>query len=198
MASAKSAPKFGLGVRTRLVLWGGVAAILLTPAVASLFSEEANWGPMDFVLAGGLLLLVGVMFELTADRSLAFRGAFAVGVLSTLGLVWLNAAVGIIGNESNPANLMFAAVLAIAVGGAVATRFRSRKMAPVMMWTAAAQFLAGGTALFMGWGSDGARYPYDIIGCTGAFTVAWLVAARLFRMDAKRPRKLQNVRVRTK
>lgn len=190
--------KTGLSLRTRLILWGGVAAVLLAPPIAMLFTNEVHWGLLDSALAGGLLLLVGLVFELTAERSLAFRAAFGIGVLNTLGLVWLNAAVGIIGNEGNPANLMFAAVLAIAVGGTIATRFRSRKMVSVMFWTAAAQFFAGFAALSMGWGSDGARYPYDIIGCTGAFTVAWLVAAILFRADAKRSRKLQNVRVRTK
>jgi hypothetical protein len=180
----------GLGLRSRLVLWGGVAAILLAPAIAAQFTDDVAWGPMDFALAGGLLVLVGLVFEMTADRSIAFRAAFGVAAITTLGLVWLNASVGIIGNEGNPANLMFAGVLAIALGGAMLARFRSRKMAGVLVWAAVAQFFAGATALTMGWGSDGARYPYDIIGCTGAFTAAWLLAAALFRIDAKRHRKL--------
>ena len=54
-------------------------------------------------------------------------------------LVWINLAVGIIGSEDNPANLMYGGVLAVGVAGAVAARFRPGGMARALAATALAQ-----------------------------------------------------------
>jgi hypothetical protein len=58
-------------------------AILLVPAAAMVFSEEANWGLGDFLLAAVLLAGTGFLLELAAARpgSVAFRAATAgIGV----------------------------------------------------------------------------------------------------------------------
>jgi hypothetical protein len=57
--------------------------------------------------------------------------------------VWLNLAVGIIGSESDPANLLFAGVLLTAFIGAIVARLQPRNMAIAMYVTAAVQGLIG-------------------------------------------------------
>lgn len=91
---------------------------------------------------------------------------------SAFALVWLNLAGGIIGNEGNPANLMYAAVLAVGSTGAVLARFRPRGMAGALVATALAQGLAAIIALAAGWGQT---FPV-----TAVFVALWLLSALLF------------------
>jgi hypothetical protein len=59
------------------------AFILLLPLVAMQFTNEVDWGVADFVFAGALLGVTGVLFELAARRqgSIAYRAAAAaIGV----------------------------------------------------------------------------------------------------------------------
>jgi hypothetical protein len=53
----------------------------------------------------------------------AYRAAVGVAIAAAFILVWMNLAVGIIGSEDNPANLMYGGVLAIGIIGAVIARF---------------------------------------------------------------------------
>jgi GNAT superfamily N-acetyltransferase len=173
----------------RLLLWGGVAAILLTPAIAMLFTSDVRWRPLDFALAGGMLLAVGALFELTAQRSKAFRAGTGVAALSTLALIWITAAVGIIGDEHHPANMLYGAVLVIVLIGAVATRFRSSGIARALIIAAIAQALIGAAAVEEKWGADKPGYPWDVIGLTLGFTALWVLAACLFRLDRKEKKR---------
>ncbi len=66
-----------------------------------------------------------------------------VAVATTFLLVWINAAVGIIGGEGNSANLMFLVVILIAVAGAIVARFRADGLARAMAVAAVAQALVG-------------------------------------------------------
>ena len=45
--------------------------------------------------------------------------AVGVAVVTAFILVWMNLAVGLIGNESNPANLMYGGVLVVGVIGVI-------------------------------------------------------------------------------
>lgn len=87
----------GLSPTVRLALWGGIALLLCFPALAMLFTREVNWGPGDFVAAGGLLGLAGLGLELTARiATTPLRRALAAGtVVALLLLVWAELAVGI-------------------------------------------------------------------------------------------------------
>jgi hypothetical protein len=69
------------------------------------FSPEVKWGPFDFAVAGVLLFGSGLTYELVARKMgrIAYRAAAGIAVVTAL-LVWLNLAVGIIGDEGNPAN----------------------------------------------------------------------------------------------
>lgn len=79
----------GLGL-LRWPMWGGVAALILAPALAMrLGSEGVNWTTLDFVFAGVVLGGAGLLAELVGHYTrtwparllgLAVVGAAVVGV----------------------------------------------------------------------------------------------------------------------
>ena len=165
--------------RWQAAVWGTAALVLLLPLVAMQFTEEVNWDLADFVIFGGMLVGACGTYELAArvTSSKAYRAAVAVALAAAFILVWMNLAVGIIGNEENPANLMYGGVLAVGLVGAVIARFQPHGMARVLVATALAQALVAVIALIAGLG-------YTLI-LTGFFVALWLTSARLFRIAAR-------------
>jgi hypothetical protein len=127
----------------RILGWGFAAALLLTPLVAMQFTTEVRWGPIDFAAAAILIGGLGLAFELAVRRTtnIAYRLAAALAALTAFSLIWINLAVGFIGDEGTPANLMFAGILAVALAGAIVARFKPLGMALAMLAAAVAQFL---------------------------------------------------------
>lgn len=127
----------------RIVVWGGAGAVLLAAAVANRTVEGFNWTLGDFVAAGVILGTVCLGFELATRRvsGHAARAAAGLGLLGAFLVVWINLAVGIIGGEDNPANLVFFPVLLIGAIGAPWVRFRAPGMARVMGLATAYQLL---------------------------------------------------------
>jgi hypothetical protein len=137
------------------------------------------WDPTDFIAAGGLVAAVGITFGLAAriTRNRAYRAAVGVALGAAFILVWANLAVGIIGSEDNPANLVFFGVLAAGIAGAIVARFRPLGMARAMVATAIAQTLAAVLALVVGAGFEGA--------IALLFAGLWLASAGLFQKAAQ-------------
>lgn len=181
-----SAENGGRGSVWRWIGWGGAGALLLAPLAAMQFTEAVDWSPGDFVFAAVLMGCVGLGLELAVRRS--GDVAYRLGVAMALGLgfltIWINGAVGVIGDEGRPANLLFVGVLATALAGAFAARFRPGGMA----WAMAAAAVAQGLVPFAAWLSGLA--PAAAVGrpevpvFTVVFTALWLVAAALFRKAA--------------
>lgn len=171
----------------RIVLWGIPTILLLLPAVAMRFTAEVDWGPIDFVVMGILLYGTAGLFELAAraSTSLAFRAGMGLTVVSAFLLIWVNLAVGIVGDEGDAANLMYAGLLAILCGGAIVGHFRPRGMALALLATAAAHAAIGFVTLTLGLGADEPPGPLGILILNGFFTGLWLLAALLFRQAAK-------------
>jgi hypothetical protein len=165
--------------RVRAVAWGGAAALILLPLVAMRFTSEVDWDAADFLLAIGLFGGVGLMFELAVrmSPSRSYRAGVAVALAAAFLLTWINLAVGIIGNEENPFNLLYFAVIAVAALGAVAARFRAGGMAVAMAVAAGGQVLVAVIALAGGFGFTG---PITVF-----FGGLWLAAAWLFRKAAR-------------
>lgn len=161
-----------------------VALALMVPLVAMQFTEEVGWSLGDFIFAGIILFGTGLVFELVAMRSsnFAYRAAVGVGVATGLMLVWVNGAVGIIGDEGNPANLLYLGVLQIGVIGAAIGRFNSRGMARALFATAFAQALVPVVAL-LAWRPT-LHEPPGMIGVfvlNGFFVVLFVISGSLFR-----------------
>jgi hypothetical protein len=81
----------------RMLGWGAVALVLLTPAVAMRFTDEVNWTATDFVFAGVLLIGGGAVIELAAWRvsNPVIRIGFSLFIIAIVALIWIEGAVGI-------------------------------------------------------------------------------------------------------
>ena len=93
-------------------------------------------------------------------------------------LVWVNLAVGIIGTEHDPANLMFGGVLMVGAAGALIARFAPRGMARALAATALAQALVGGIVFIAG-------LSFEAVPLCAFFAALWLTSAWLFRRAAR-------------
>lgn len=82
----------------RVAMWGGIATLLLLPAVAMQFTREVAWGPEDFTFAGIVLIGAGGLYELAAWklRSLTARLIAAAVILGAVLLIWGGAVAGVI------------------------------------------------------------------------------------------------------
>jgi len=85
----------------RLAAWAGAPLlILLIPLVAMLSrAEGVDWSAADFLLMGILLGGGGLAYALATMRVAKplHRAAIGLGVLAVVLLVWVDAAVGVIG-----------------------------------------------------------------------------------------------------
>lgn len=163
----------------RLALWGFLAGLLTLPAIAMRFhGEGVDWSPADFAVMGVLLGSVGLGVELAvrASSSVAWRAGAVMAVLAAFLTIWVNLAVGMIGEEGDPLNLMFVGVLLLALAGAILARFRAAGMAKAMLAAAVAQAAAGAVGL-----STDPRGGIFSIG----FAFFWLLAAGLFALAAR-------------
>jgi hypothetical protein len=156
--------------------------MLLLPLVAMQFTDEVNWSETDFIVAGALIGGTGLTFQLAARATVnhAYRAAVGLALAAAFLLIWLNLAVGIIGTEDNPLNLIFGAVLATGIIGAIIVRCRPLGMARAMLATALAQLLV---AVFAPTAELGFTAP--IWPLTGCFAALWLGSAWLFRKAAR-------------
>ncbi|MGI4865041.1 MAG: hypothetical protein ACRYFZ_14050 [Janthinobacterium lividum] len=163
------------------------ALILLVPLVAMQFTKEVAWNADDFVLAGIMLFGTGLAYQFVAQpgRNRAYRLAVGVALAAGLLLVWMNLAVGLIGSENNPLNLLYGGVLAVAIIGALIARFRPRGMARTLFATALAQAVVPVLALLIGRppmaSQEDVRGILGVLGVNAIFVVLWVGSALLFR-----------------
>ncbi len=171
----------------RVIGWSAAAVLLMLPLVAMRFTSEVHWTLSDFLVMGALIGGCGLVLELATRRShnLAYRFAWTVAVASAFLLVWVNLAVGFLGDEGNLANLMFLGVIMVAAIGALIVRARASGMAQVMLATATAQVLAGFVGYGAGWAAPGGQGVFEVAMGTSLFTGLWLLSAFLFARAAR-------------
>jgi len=169
---------------TRLVL--ATAFILMLPLLAMQVTDQVVWDLADFAVAGALLVGTGLMYELAARKAgnIAYRAAVGVALAAALLLVWINLAVGIIGEPDELANGMYVGVLAVGIIGAIIARFQPHGMARALFATALAQALVAVIALIFGLGSP-ASGPLEILALNGSFVALFVGSALLFRYAAR-------------
>jgi hypothetical protein len=171
----------------RLLLWGIPTALLITPAVAMQFTSEVQWTPFDFIFACVLLYGSAGTVDLTMRKSgsAAYRLGAGLAVLVSVLLIWLNGAVGVIGDEDNPANLAFIVIIMLAAAGAVAARFEARGMTRAMT---IAFVLTAAIALLVpiyGLGADEHPGMPALAALIGVFAMMWGLSAALFAKAAR-------------
>lgn len=147
----------------------------------SVLSRMARGLPADASWRGG-----------KASASSAYRLASVVAVGSAFFILWLMGAVGIIGVEGDPADLMFFGVFAVGIAGAVVARFRppgaarALGMARALVAMALAQAAVGAVALIAGKHEAAISSVFEILGLTGMFIALFLGSAWLFWQAARK------------
>lgn len=172
----------------RLLLWAVPTVLLATPAAMMLQAAEGwAWGPVDFVVAALLLYGTTGLIDLAIRRSgsLAYKFGVALAMLAALLLVWINGAVGVIGDENNPANLVFAGVILPAVAGSVLARFRARGMARAMLIACALNAAIAAAVPLFGWGADEPPGTAGLTMLVSGFAAMWGLSAALFARAAR-------------
>ncbi|MBL1212672.1 MAG: hypothetical protein HND52_04810 [Ignavibacteriae bacterium] len=163
----------------RILLPAGL--ILLVPLVAMQFTNEVNWSFADFIAAGVLLISIGLAYEfvIRKNSSTTYKIAFGVGLAAALLLIWSNLAVGIIGSEDNPLNLMYFGVIVIVVIGAAAARLKPKGMSRAMLMAAFAQTLSAIIAIVVEF-ENTTISSIEIILVNAFFIALWVGSAFLF------------------
>jgi hypothetical protein len=146
-----------------------------------------QWTPFDFVFAAVLLYGATATADLAIRKggSMAYRLGAGLAVLASFLLIWVNGAVGVIGDEENPANLMFIGIILVAAAGSVFSRFQARGMARAMLTACA---LTAGIALAVpvfAWGTNEPPGTSRLIMLIGAFAAMWGLSAALFAKAAR-------------
>lgn len=112
----------------------------------------------------------------------AYRIAAGLALVPAFLIVWMNAAVGLIGIEDDdPANLLYGGVLAIGFIGALVACFQPRGLARALFATALAQAVVGAIALKL----PNTASPEMIVLLHGFFVAMFTGAALLFRYAAR-------------
>jgi hypothetical protein len=174
-------------LKSLLLVACATAALLLVPLVAMQFTEEVNWTLLDFAVAGCLLFGSGIAYVLLARSAthIAGHAAACIAVAAALMLVWVNLAVGIIGSEGHPANLMYAGVIAVEVIGIAVARLRPRGMAYALLATALAQTLVTVIAVAGGLGAAEPPGRFGLLVLNGFFVALFAASAWLYRRAAR-------------
>ncbi len=163
----------------RAPMWLSAAALLALPAIAMQFSNEIAWGLEDFLVVGALLAAVCGTIELAACASTngLYRAGVALAALSGFVLIYINLAVGIIGDERNSGNLVFLAIPAMGFLGALIGRFKAAVLVKLLVIMAAVQF----STVFLA----SAHTLRFMIPFTGLFVGLWLLSALLVRRSIR-------------
>ena len=173
----------GRRIRWRLFGWGAASVLLLIPLMLNF-----PWSVSDFVFAAIMFGIVGGTLELTIWRSSdwSYRGAVAVTVAACFLHIWITGAFGIIGNESNPGNLLYLGVVVLVIFGTILSLARAAGMAWVMAAAVVAEILIPPVAWL--WVADPAGDVLlpEVFASAIVFTGMWVLAGSLFR-EAARP-----------
>ena len=164
--------------------------ILLIPLIAMQYTDEVDWTLSDFIIMGTLIFGTGLAYKLVSRKysNLACQIAVGLSLMAAFLLIWVNGAVGIIGNEANPANLMYFGVIAVGIIGAITSRFRPSGMIRTLFATAIAQALVPVFALMfwpprvISWGAAGVSGVFVL---NTFFVILFVASALLFRYAAQ-------------
>ena len=115
----------------------------------------------------------------------SYKAAVALAVATVLILSWVIGAVGVLGADGDPADLMYIGVLAVGITGAIIVRFQPMGMARAMIVMALAQALVTVIALIIGKQDAPYMSVFEIVSLNSFFVSLFLGSARLFQKAAR-------------
>lgn len=177
--------------RTQSRLWkrpAMVAALIqLIPLAGNTFVDGWNWAPGAFVLLGGLVFALGLVYELLTRRldAAAYRIAIGISLVAVFLLLWVNLVQG--ADDINPAANVYFGVPIVGVLGALLARLKPKGMSRALFAMALAQ-AAAIAAVLMLW--DSTLFPWTPAALRGfvantVFAVVFVGAALLCRKAAR-------------
>ncbi len=160
------------------------AVLLMIPLVAMQFSDEVVWTLSDFVFAGVLIFGTGLLFllaiKMTANN--LYRAAAGLALATTFLLIWINGAVGIIGDSD--INMLYIAVPLAGILGSLATSFRPQGMARTLFAMALIQALIPVVALIINQ-PDFSPGVVGVLVLNSVFVTLFIGSGLLFRRAAR-------------
>ena len=118
-------------------------------------------------------------------ENINYKTALVLAIATVLILFWVIGAVGVLGADGDPADLMYIGVLAVGVTGAIIVRFQPMGMARAMIATALAQTLVTVIALIIGKQDAPYMSVFEIVSLNGFFVTLFLGSARMFQKSAR-------------
>ncbi len=134
----------------------------------------------------GLLIVAGtlVFLAIRMRQNRTYKVALGIALMTALLVLWINLAVGIIGEPDNLANLMYVGVLVVGIVGAIIARFQPQQMAIALFATAVAQILVASITAILGLGFP--PTPSQSLLILNAILIGlWVGSALLFRKAAR-------------
>lgn len=171
------------------------ALLILVPLTAMMFTNEITWSLVDFIVAWLLFFGAGFSYRLIARKSinLTYKAATSIAVGTTLLLIWINLAVGFIGNENNPANLMYAVVIAVGLISALLVRFHPLRMARALFNTALAQAIVVMIVFITDLHYSTDSSVLEILVFNGVFIALWIGSGLLFWYASRQLQLKKNI-----
>jgi hypothetical protein len=155
---------------------------MLLPITVQAVSGNFGWSIGDFIFVAVILFMGCFLFDLAARRApnLSYLAGAAAALGAGFGLVVVNGAVGLVGSEDEAHNLLFIAVILVAIIGAVFARGRSPAMARAMFAAAVVHIVVSVALLIKAGGVSDGDPRMEVIGLS-VFAGIWLASAWLFR-----------------
>lgn len=109
------------------------AVLLLVPLYGNFYIEGWNWSGGDFVVMGAIIWIAAFLFELarTSTQNMTYKLAASIAVAASFLLVWVNAAVNIIGDD-NPVNTLYALIVIVGIIAAANMKFQSVRLSRML------------------------------------------------------------------
>lgn len=176
--------------KTNFIRWAVlIAIVLMIPFMAMQFTTEIQWDWPDFMIFGIILSIIAISYEVIVQKSkvTVYRVAFGVGMLGAILLFWVNAAVGIIGNEGQGANLLYGAVFLVGAIGAIISRFKAKGMSATLLSAALITMLIPAIALLI-WPPTEISWSPGILQVfliSGFFALLFFVSGMLFKQASR-------------
>lgn len=170
--------------KRRYIVWAIVMTLILTISVVASLTNEVQYNETIAYII--MLLVIGGTYELwqwLKTHNTRYRFAFGVGLTGLFFLGWVSGAVGIIGSENNPANLMYWAVPTIGLTGSLLSRFKRSGMVSTLFAMAVVQILIPVFALCI-WPAQASWGDAGVIGVfifNSIFAMFFVASALLFR-----------------
>ncbi len=173
-------------VRRRCVthfIWAAAIIVWSIPLVAQHWTSQMAWSLADFGMFGGLV--AGVALALVhvsqSPHPWSYRLAAVIAAATAATVIFVNAAVGLVGADGADANLMFFPIAAAAVAGGVFWRQDPHALARLFLGVGATQIGWSGAVILFGLIPESGRYIWDGFVSATLFGGFWLFAALLFR-----------------